>query len=124
MPDFPFFKQLDSMDCGPSCLRMVAKFYGKNYTLQSLRLKSFISNSGISMLGISDAAESIGFRTRGYRLTWEQLRDEVPLPCIIHWNQRHFVVVYKMKGRASHKSLASRASRTRPRRTTRPARPA
>ena len=51
------------------------------------------------MLGISDAAESIGFRTRGYRLTWEQLRDEVPLPCIVHWNQRHFVVVYKIKKR-------------------------
>ena len=49
------------------------------------------------MLGISEAAESIGFRTRGYRLTWEQLRDEVPLPCIVHWNQRHFVVVYRVK---------------------------
>ena len=51
------------------------------------------------MLGISDAAEAIGFRTRGYRLTWEQLRNEVPLPCIVHWNQRHFVVVYKIKKR-------------------------
>ncbi len=51
------------------------------------------------MLGISEAAESIGFRTRGYRLTWEQLRDEVPLPCIVHWNQRHFVVVYRVKKR-------------------------
>ena len=51
------------------------------------------------MMGISDAAESIGFRTRGYRLTWEQLRDEVPLPCIVHWNQRHFVVVYEIKKR-------------------------
>ena len=94
--DFPFFTQLDSMDCGPSCLRMVAKYYGKSYSLQSLRSKSFITKSGVSMLGISDAAESIGFRTRGYRLTWEQLRDEVPLPCIVHWNQRHFVVVYKI----------------------------
>jgi len=96
---FPFFKQLDSMDCGPSCLRMVAKFYGKNYSLQELRSKSFIGKSGVSMLGISDAAESIGFRTRGYRLTWEQLRDEVPLPCIIHWNQRHFVVLYEIEKR-------------------------
>ena len=92
--NFLLFKQLDSMDCGPSCLRMVAKFYGKNYTLQALRSKAFITKSGVSMLGISDAAESIGFRTRGYRLTWEQLRDEVPLPCIIHWNQRHFLDVY------------------------------
>jgi ATP-binding cassette subfamily B protein len=77
MPVFPFFKQLDSMDCVPSCLRMVAKYYGKNYTLQGLRSRAFITKSGVSMLGISDAAESIGFRTRGYRLTWEQLRDKV-----------------------------------------------
>jgi ATP-binding cassette, subfamily B, bacterial len=85
------------MDCGPSCLRMVAKFCGKPFSLQGLRSRAFISKSGVSMLGISDAAESIGFRTRGYRLTWEQLRDEVPLPCIIHWNQRHFVVIYEIK---------------------------
>ena len=99
MPAFPYFKQLDSMDCGPSCLCMIASYNGKSYTLQSLRSKTFITKSGVSMLGVSDAAESIGFRTRGYRLTWEQLRDEVPLPCIVHWNQRHFVVVYKIKKR-------------------------
>ena len=96
---FEVYKQLDSMDCGPSCLRMIAKYYGKSYNLQSLRTRSFITRSGVSMLGISEAAESIGFRTRGYRLTWEQLRDEVPLPCIVHWNQRHFVVGYKVKKR-------------------------
>lgn len=99
MAAFPFIKQLDTIDCGPSCIRMVAKFYGKNYSLQSLRSRAFITKSGVSMLGISDAAESIGFRTRGYRLTWEQLRDEVPLPCIVHWNQRHFVVVYEINKR-------------------------
>jgi len=94
---FPYYKQLDTMDCGPSCLRMIAKFYGKSYSIQSLHTKSYITKSGVSMLGISEAAECIGFRTRGYRLTWEQLRDEVPLPCIVHWNQRHFVVVYRVK---------------------------
>jgi ATP-binding cassette subfamily B protein len=99
MSGFSFFKQLDSMDCGPSCLRMMAKYYGKAFSIQSLRNKAFITKSGVSMLGISEAAESIGFRTRGYRLTWEQLRDEVPLPCIVHWNQRHFVVVYRVKKR-------------------------
>jgi len=78
---------------------MVAKHYGKSYTLQYLRSRSYITREGVSMLGISDAAESIGFRTRGYRLTWEQLRDEVPLPCIVHWNQRHFVVVYEISKR-------------------------
>lgn len=96
MRRFPVFKQLDSMDCGPTCLRMVSSYYGKSYSLQCLRSRSYITRSGVSMLGISDAAESIGFRTRGYRLTWEQLRDEVPLPCIVHWNQRHFVVLYNI----------------------------
>jgi len=104
MPVFQSYKQLDSMDCGPTCLQMVAKHYGKSYSLQYLRSRSFITKSGVSMLGISDAAESIGFRTRGYRLTWEQLRDEVPLPCIVHWNQRHFVVVYDIKGRSRRTS--------------------
>jgi len=104
MSAFPYFKQLDCMDCGPNCLQMVAKHYGKTYTLQSLRSKSFITKSGVSMPGISDAAESIGFRTRGFRLTWEQLRDEVPLPCIVHWNQRHFVVVYRIKKRRAQSS--------------------
>ena len=111
MPAFPYYKQLDSMDCGPSCLRMIAKFYGKSYSIQYLRSKSFITKSGVSMLGISDAAESIGFRTRGYRLTWEQLRDEVPLPCIVHWNQRHFVVVYRIKKRGG-RSTGHRAQGT------------
>ncbi len=118
--NFPFYKQLDSMDCGPSCLRMIAKHYGKSYSLQYLRYRSFITKSGVSMLGISDAAENIGFRTRGYRLTWEQLRDEVPLPCIVHWNQRHFVVVYRIRkhrawGRGQRaESRASPASRASP----------
>ncbi len=85
------------MDCGPTCLRMVAKHYGKTYSLQFLRSRSYITREGVSMLGISDAAESIGLRTKGYRLSWEQLRDEVPFPCIIHWNQRHFVVVHDIK---------------------------
>ncbi len=91
---FPFFKQYDSMDCGPTCLRMIAKYYGKNYSLQYIRDRSYITREGVSLLGISDAAENIGFRTKGYRLTWKELRDEVPFPCIVHWKQSHFVVVY------------------------------
>lgn len=99
MASFTHYKQLDAMDCGPTCLRMVARYYGKSYSLQYLRGLSHITREGVSMLGISDAAEAIGFRTKGYRLTWEQLRDEVPLPCIVHWNQRHFVVVYQIKSK-------------------------
>lgn len=94
---FPYYSQLDTVDCGPTCLRMIAKYYGRNYSLQYLRELAFITREGVSMLGISDAAETIGFRTIGARITLEQLRDEMPLPCILHWNQRHFVVCYKIK---------------------------
>lgn len=94
---FPYCHQLDTMDCGPACLRMIALFYGKNYSLQTLRARSFISRNGVSMLGISDAAESIGFRTSGVRISLEQLVTDVPLPCILHWNQNHFVVCYGIK---------------------------
>ena len=96
MPSFPFFKQLDAMDCGPSCLRMIAKYYGRSFSLQTLRDKSYLSREGVSMLGISDAAESIGFRTMGVSLTPEKLFTQAPLPLIAHWQQNHFVVVYKV----------------------------
>lgn len=97
MTHFPFYKQLDVMDCGPACLRMIAKFYGKSFSLQTLRERSFISRDGVSLLGISDAAESIGMRTIGVRISYDQFTKEAPLPCIVHWKQRHFIVVYKIK---------------------------
>ncbi|MDR1527661.1 MAG: peptidase domain-containing ABC transporter [Dysgonamonadaceae bacterium] len=93
---FPHYLQLDAMDCGPTSLRMIAKHYGRHYTLQTLREKSFITREGVSMLGISDAAESIGFHTAGVRIDFEQLVENVQLPCILHWNQNHFVVLYKI----------------------------
>ena len=96
---FPHYAQLDSMDCGPTCLRMIAKYYGRSYALQTLRERSYITRQGVSMLGISKAAESIGFRTQGVRITLEQLVEEMPLPCILHWNQRHFVVCYGIRGK-------------------------
>lgn len=97
MKSFPHFRQLDSMDCGPTCLKMIASYYGKDYTLESLRKRSFITREGVSMLGISDAAESIGFKTLGVSISMEQLINDMPLPCILHWNQRHFVVCYRIK---------------------------
>ena len=97
MPQFPFFKQLDAMDCGPSCLRMVARHYGKHYTLQTLREKSHLDKEGVSMLGIARAAEEIGMQTMGVTLTWERLRNEAPFPVIAHWKQNHFIVVYKIR---------------------------
>lgn len=96
---FPFYKQLDTMDCGPACLRMISKYHGKTYTLQRLRDLSYISRKGVSLLGISDAAEAIGFRTMGATIDFEKLIKEAPTPCIVHWKQRHFVVVYDIKKR-------------------------
>lgn len=90
---FPFYKQYDAMDCGPTCLRMVAKYYGKDINILKLRTLSSISKSGVSLLGISEAAEKIGFRTIGTKLSFEQLDTEAPLPCILHWGQNHFIVL-------------------------------
>ncbi len=97
MAKFPFYQQFDVMDCGPSCLRMVAKYYGKHFSNESLREKSYITREGVSLLGISDAAESIGMRSMGVKITFDQLKKEAPLPCIVHWGQEHFVVVYKIR---------------------------
>ncbi len=97
MKKFPFTKQLDAMDCGPACLNMVTRFYGKHYSIQKLREMSFITRAGVSMLGISDAAEAIGMRTMGVKLSFEKLEKEAVLPCIVHWTQKHFIVVYKIK---------------------------
>lgn len=94
---FPHYLQLDAMDCGPACLRMIAKHYGKHYSPQTLRERCFITREGVSMLGISDAAESIGFHTVGVRISFEQLVEDAILPCILHWNQNHFVVCYRIK---------------------------
>ena len=97
MNKFPFYKQPDAMDCGPTCLRMVAKYYGKNITLQQLRSLANTTREGSSLLGISDAAEKIGFRTLGVKVSYEKLLEDAPLPAIAHWNQNHFVVIYKIK---------------------------
>ena len=96
LKSFPHYTQLDAMDCGPTCLRMIVRHYGRSYTLQNLREKSFITREGVSMLGISDAAESIGMHTQGVKITLKQLMEDVPLPCILHWNQNHFVVLYHL----------------------------
>jgi ATP-binding cassette subfamily B protein len=96
---FPFIRQLDAMDCGPTSLAMIARYYGKVYSQQTLRERCFITREGVSMLGTSDAAESIGMRTMGVRITFDQLANEVLLPCIAHWKQNHFIVVYKIKNK-------------------------
>jgi ATP-binding cassette subfamily B protein len=97
MAKFPHYYQLDAMDCGPTCLRMIAAYHGKTYSLQTLRNKSSITREGVSLLGISDAANAIGLRNVGVRIPFKKLAKEAPLPCIVHWYQSHFVVVYKIK---------------------------
>jgi len=94
---FPFYRQLNAMDCGPTCLRMVAKYYGKHYNTDGIREVAGYGKEGVSLLGISEASEKIGFRSRGVQLTFEQLTQDAPFPCILHWNQYHFVVLVNVK---------------------------
>ena len=95
---FPAYRQHDAMDCGPTCLRMVAKYYGRRYSLQFLRDRSYIDRQGVSLLGIAYAAESIGFRTRAAKVSADHFLEHAPFPAIVHWRQNHFVVVYGVRG--------------------------
>jgi ATP-binding cassette subfamily B protein len=95
---FPSYRQHDAMDCGPTCLRMVASHYGRRYSLQFLRDRSYIDRQGVSLLGIAYAAESIGFRTRAAKVSADHFLEHAPLPAIVHWRQNHFVVVYAVRG--------------------------
>ncbi len=97
MKTFPIEIQFDNMDCGPACLKIISKHYGKHYGIDTLRTMCHITREGVSLLGISEAAEQIGFKTLGGCFTLSQLLTEVPLPCIVHWKQNHFVVVYDIK---------------------------
>jgi ATP-binding cassette subfamily B protein len=94
---FFFYQQPDQMDCGPTCLRMVARHFGRSVSLEKLRKLSETTRSGSSLQGISTAAEHIGFKSLGVKISFQSLQDDAPLPSIVFWNNRHFVVVYKIK---------------------------
>ncbi|MFH6933859.1 peptidase domain-containing ABC transporter [Flavobacterium sp. FlaQc-30] len=96
MKKFTSYKQADFKDCGPTCLKIIAKHYGKTINIQELRDASETTREGSNLLFLSDAAEKIGFRTLGVKLSAERL-EEAPLPCILHWNKNHYVVLYKIK---------------------------
>ncbi|SDD47659.1 peptidase domain-containing ABC transporter [Niabella drilacis] len=96
---FPCDRQLDMMDCGPACLKMIAKYYGKYYSLQHLRDKCGITKEGVSFLDLSHAAESIGLRSLSLKCAMDELIIKIPLPVIVHWNNSHFIVVYKTNPR-------------------------
>ena len=96
MKKFPSYIQADSKDCGPTCLKIVAKYYGRTLNIQQLRDYSETTREGSNLLFLSDAAERIGFRTLGVKLDLQSL-EEAPLPCILHWNKEHYVVLYDIK---------------------------
>lgn len=91
---FPHFKQHNTSDCGPTCLRMIAKHYQQNYSVEMLRRQCHIARNGVNMLGISDAANYIGLDNVGVKMTFRQLAENGVFPCILHWNRNHFVVCY------------------------------
>ncbi len=94
---FPFYKQLDSSDCGAACLRMIAKYHGKHFTSETIRAKTYVSREGTSFLGLKQAAESLGMEAYALKLDREVLCRLIKSPCIVHWNKNHFVVVYRIK---------------------------
>lgn len=94
---FPFYKQPDAKDCGPTCLRIVAKYFGKTLSIEQIRLLTETTREGSSLKGISTAAEQIGLRTMSVKISFNMLVDDPPLPCIIHWDKNHFVVLYKIE---------------------------
>ena len=96
MKKFPHYKQSEQKDCGPTCIKIIAKHYGKIISIQKLRDMAETTREGSSLLGLSESAEKIGFHTIGVKIDFEKLL-EIPLPCIVHWNKNHFVVVYKIK---------------------------
>lgn len=91
---FPIEYQMDSQDCGPATLKMIAKYYGKYYSLQYLRDKCGLTKEGVSLLDLSTGAESIGLHSLALKCTMEELVNKVPFPVIVFWNENHFVVVY------------------------------
>ncbi|WP_298548119.1 peptidase domain-containing ABC transporter [uncultured Parabacteroides sp.] len=103
--DFPHIKQPDAMECGATCLRMICKYYGKDYSAETMQDLCIVTHEGVSLLSMSDAAEYLGFRTVCGRLTLEKLVTQRPFPCILHWNQEHFVVLYDVKTKRNGKNI-------------------
>ena len=96
MLGFTYYRQFEEMDCGAACLRMIARAHGQEYDLEELRERTGLSREGVSLLGISEGAESIGLQTLALPATLQQIEEEIPLPCILPWNGNHFVVLYRV----------------------------
>lgn len=96
MISFSNYRQTESKDCGPTCIKIIAKYYGKIINTQQLRNLSETTREGSSLMGLSDAVESIGLKSLAVKLSFDKLM-QVELPCILHWNKNHYVVLYKIK---------------------------
>ena len=97
--NYPFVRQYDAMDCGPACISMVARWHGKRISLETIRKRAYITREGVSFLGMKTAAESMGFKVVGVKIPFSELAAKAPLPCIVHWEQNHFIVVNKISGK-------------------------
>lgn len=95
-PRFPFTRQHESKDCGPACLQMICKYYKRFYEMEYLRDICGIKKEGISVYDFIKASEKIGLKSQAYKLSYWKFRNEIPLPCVVHWRNHHFIVVYKI----------------------------
>lgn len=91
---FPVDYQMDSQDCGPACLKIIAKHFGRFYSLQYLRDRCGITKQGVSLENLSIGAESLGLRTLAIKCTLDDIINKVPFPAILFWRNSHFIVVY------------------------------
>ncbi|SJZ86476.1 ATP-binding cassette, subfamily B [Chitinophaga eiseniae] len=94
---FPFYKQPDGKDCGPTCIKIISKHYGRLTDIQAIRTLAETTREGSSLAGLSAAAEGLGFKSLAVKIDFPTLVEEAPLPCICHWGQQHFVVVYNIR---------------------------
>ena len=98
MSKFPHFMQTESKDCGPTCVKIIAKHYGKRINTARLRELAETTREGSNLMNLSDGAEAVGFRTVGVKANYRTFSKEAPLPAIVHWNKNHYAVVYKISG--------------------------
>lgn len=97
MSKYPICRQHDAMDCGAACVKMISKYYGKDFALSYLKKQCYTVKDGVSLMSISDTLELLGFKTLGGKISFEKLITKAPLPCIIHWENNHFLVLYKVE---------------------------
>lgn len=102
MKRFTLYTQRGTLDCGPTCLRMIAAFYGKKLSMECIHQLCVYSQNGTTMLSLKKAAEVIGFKTLGVKVNLLTLAENIPLPCILYWRQEHFVVLYEVRKKRGH----------------------